>query len=90
MRFFLLQEVSAWEVSLLEYSDVVAADPVVEANREALLQRSNLGIKKYGVMLNRDDLSLRDWLEHALQETLDQANYLQAAIHLIDRQSTPR
>ena len=63
-----------------------AQDPVVEANRQALLERSNLGIAKYGQMLNRPDLGLRDWLQHALEETLDQANYLQAAIHHLDLQ----
>lgn len=63
-----------------------AADPVVEANRRMLLDRSNLGVKKYGVMLNRTDLCHRDWLQHALEEALDMANYLQAAIQQIDRE----
>lgn len=59
-------------------------DPVVEANVTALRTRSIVGIQKYGVMLDRQDLSLRDWLQHALEETLDKANYLQAAIRSID------
>ncbi|WP_439398512.1 hypothetical protein ACRQ5Q_14570 [Bradyrhizobium sp. PMVTL-01] len=59
-------------------------DPVVEAVRQDLLQRSQLGIKKYGVTLDRDDLALRDWLQHAYEETLDQANYLKCAIMEID------
>lgn len=59
-------------------------DPVVEANVRALRERSHVGIAKYGVMLDRTDLSLRDWLQHALEETLDKANYLQAAIRKLD------
>ena len=55
-------------------------DTVVEAVREDLLKRSQIGIKKYGVTLDRNDLSLKDWLEHAYQECLDQANYLKKAI----------
>lgn len=55
-------------------------DKVVEAVREDLLRRSNIGIRKYGVTLDRSDLSLKDWLEHAYQECLDQANYLKKAI----------
>lgn len=55
-------------------------DPVVEAVRADLLQRSAKGIAKYGVTLDRRDLSLRDWLQHAYEETLDQANYLKCAI----------
>lgn len=59
-------------------------DPIVEAVRDDLLQRSQVGISKYGVTLARNDLSLRDWLQHAYEETLDQANYLKRAIVEID------
>lgn len=59
-------------------------DRVVETVRADLLQRSQLGIAKYGVTLERTDLSLRDWLQHAYEETLDQANYLKRAIMEID------
>lgn len=65
---------------------MTAQDPIVEANRQLLLERSEVGVKKYGVMLDRTDLSLRDWLQHALEEGLDRCNYLQAAIQLIDRE----
>lgn len=58
----------------------MAIDLVVEAVRADLLQRSQHGIKKYGVTLDRTDLSLKDWLQHAYEETLDQANYLKRAI----------
>jgi hypothetical protein len=60
-------------------------DPVVEANVAALRQRSKLGIAKYGVTLDRTDLDQRAWLQHALEEALDLANYLQAAIRDIDQ-----
>ena len=59
-------------------------DLIVEAVRDDLLQRSQIGVSKYGVTLARDDLSLRDWLQHAYEETLDQANYLKRAIVEID------
>lgn len=65
-----------------------SADPVVEANRVMLKERSDFGIQKYGHMLTRPDLGLRDWLQHALEESLDQANYLQAAIRYLDAQAT--
>ena len=63
-------------------------DSVVEAVRADLLRRSQLGIKKYGVTLDREDLSLRDWLQHAYEETLDQANYLKRAILEIEAKDT--
>ena len=55
-------------------------DSIVESVREQLLKRSELGIKKYGVTLDRTDLTLLDWLEHAKQESLDQVLYLERAI----------
>lgn len=59
-------------------------DSIVEAVRTDLLRRSQIGIAKYGVTLDRKDLCLRDWLQHAYEETLDQANYLKRAIMEID------
>lgn len=60
-------------------------DPVVEANVALLRSRSAVGIAKYGMTLADNPLSIREWLVHALEEVLDQANYLQAAIREIDR-----
>jgi len=59
-------------------------DSIVKAVCADLQSRSAVGIKKYGVTLDRKDLSLRDWLQHAYEETLDQANYLKRAIIEID------
>ena len=59
-------------------------DEIVDAVREDLLKRSKRGIEKYGVTLDREDLSLRDWLQHAYEETLDNANYLKKAIIMLD------
>lgn len=61
------------------------SDPIVERVRELLLKRSDDGIAKYGATLDRDDLDLRAWLNHALEECLDQANYLMRAIVELDR-----
>lgn len=64
-----------------------SGDPVVEAVRADLLARSRAGLLKYGVPLAREDLNLRDWLQHAYEETLDQANYLKCAIMALDREA---
>lgn len=50
-----------------------------------LLQRSVVGLSKYGCTTIDNPLTLRQWLQHALEETLDKAMYLQAAITTIDR-----
>ena len=61
-------------------------DPIVEAVREDLRRRSEVGIAKYGVSMADSGLNLRDWLQHAYEECLDQANYLKAAITKIDQE----
>lgn len=63
-----------------------AQDPVVEANRQLLLQRSNVGVSKYGVTLANSGLTRRQLLQHALEEALDLANYLQAEIQRLDQE----
>ena len=39
--------------------------------------RADFGEKKYGVTLDREDLSTQDWIEHAKQEAMDFTLYLQ-------------
>ena len=65
-----------------------AQDPVVEANRQLLLQRSNVGVSKYGVTLACSGLNRRELLQHALEEALDLANYLQAEIMRCDAEAS--
>lgn len=59
-------------------------DANVEDVRRMLLERSQVGLKKYGCTTESAGLSVRDWLQHALEETLDHAVYLRAAIRGID------
>ena len=51
-------------------------DTVVEAVRDDLLRRSQVGIKKYNVTLDRTDIDLKGWVKHALEEALDLSLYL--------------
>ena len=51
-------------------------DPIVEKVRAQLLQRSQVGLKKYGVGLDRKDLNVHQWIDHAIEEALDLALYL--------------
>ena len=54
-------------------------DPHVEANRLRLLTRARAGRASYGVDLTRTDLTFEQWCDHAIDEALDFANYLQRA-----------
>ena len=48
-----------------------------------------MGIAKYGTTVADNPLSLRQWLQHAFEETLDKAIYLKRAIAEIDAQAVP-
>jgi hypothetical protein len=47
-------------------------------------KRQQLGIKKYGTTVADNPLSLKEWLNHAYEESLDQAIYLRRAIAEIE------
>lgn len=66
----------------------VAASPDanVEAIREMLLQRSKVGLAKYGVTTERTDLTLVQWLTHLQEELLDGAVYVEAALRQIQEE----
>lgn len=52
-------------------------DKIVEAVVEHFKQRSNVGINKYGVTLDRTDLTRLQWLQHAQEEAMDLILYLE-------------
>ena len=56
-------------------------DPVVESVIRKFQERSERGKRKYGVMLDRPDLSQREWLIHLQEELMDAVNYLEVLIH---------
>jgi hypothetical protein len=49
-----------------------------------LRSREERGKNKYKVTMDRNDLDLRSWLQHALEECYDQALYLKKAIKELD------
>lgn len=59
-------------------------DPIVESVISAMRQRSLIGQATYGRKLDRTDLSLRAWLQHAKEEAMDLALYCEAAIRRLD------
>lgn len=56
-------------------SDMQTTDQLVDIIR----QRAVAGLKKYGVTLDRKDLTTAQWLRHLLEELCDGAGYILAA-----------
>ena len=52
-------------------------DSIVSSVIQQFEQRSLKGKEKYGVDLDRTDLDLLDWIEHAKQEHMDAILYLE-------------
>ena len=52
-------------------------DSIVASIIKQFEERSAVGKKKYGTDLDRQDLSLLDWIEHAKQEHMDAILYLE-------------
>lgn len=59
------------------------SDPIVESVIEKLRSRSVRGLDKYGVGLDREDLSVVEWLTHLQEELLDAAGYLEKLIQVM-------
>lgn len=49
-----------------------------------ILKRSEIGKKKYGTTMEREDLSKLDWLKHAQEEVMDLAVYLEKIIQELE------
>lgn len=62
---------------------VPKTDSIVESVIDKFVERAKIGKNKYGCDLDRTDLELEDYLEHALEEHMDAILYLQKALKLV-------
>jgi hypothetical protein len=60
----------------MDFETYNSDDPIVAAVIRKMYQRSQVGIKKYGTTLERDDLSTEQWIDHAIEEAMDLVLYL--------------
>lgn len=58
-------------------SEFIKADSIVESLVDQLRNRSVVGMAKYNTNLDRKDLTIKEWVEHAKQEAMDLALYLE-------------
>ena len=70
-------DVKVNEPEIVPYKDeYVKIDPIVNSVIDKFLHRSRVGIEKYGTTLERNDLSLDEWINHAQEEAMDLCLYL--------------
>ena len=63
---------------------VLKTDSIVDSIIDELIDRSRVGTLKYHTDLDRKDLSLSQWLQHAIEEHLDAVLYLKKIKSTID------
>ena len=62
-------------------------DSIVASVIQQFAERSALGEQKYGTDLDRTDLNMIDWLQHAKEEAMDLALYLEKMIQTLKEES---
>jgi hypothetical protein len=69
------------------YKEPEIQDSIVNSVVNQFKERSEVGIAKYGVTLDREDLSTLEWLQHLQEELFDASLYiekLKSKLHIID------
>jgi len=61
-------------------------DSIVQTIIDKFIARAEFGEKKYGVTLDREDLSIEDYIQHALEEHMDAILYLQKVKTMLEQQ----
>lgn len=56
---------------------VNGVDSIVKSVIQKFVDRSQMGKKKYGTDLDRQDLTILDWIKHAQEENMDSILYLE-------------
>jgi hypothetical protein len=67
-----------------ENGKIIQLDSIVSSIINQFTTRSLVGKKKYGVDLDRDDLTLLEWIEHAKQEHMDAILYLEKIKQIVE------
>lgn len=57
-------------------------DPITEALAAELHRRAAVGLRKYGVSVTNNPLTPAQWLQHAKEEALDLATYLERLMRI--------
>lgn len=57
--------------------DLSGVDSIVQSVIQKFIDRSKFGEAKYGTNLDRTDLNVNDWIQHAQEELMDGILYLE-------------
>lgn len=64
---------------------IPVTDTIVDSIIDKFIQRSVIGKAKYNTDMDRTDLSLKEWLQHSIEEKLDDILYMQRALKELEK-----
>ena len=67
----------------VESRTILKTDSIVDAIIDEHIKRAEMGKEKYGQTLDRNDLSVLEYLQHAKEEAMDLALYLEKTIQML-------
>ena len=62
---------------------IIETDSIVDSVIDEYIKRAEMGKNKYNNTLDRTDLSVLDYLQHAKEEAMDLALYLEKTIQML-------
>ena len=63
-----------------ELRTIPKTDSILDSIIDRFVERAQVSMQKYGTNLDRTDLNLEQWLEHSIEEQLDNILYMQRAL----------
>jgi hypothetical protein len=63
--------------TMSQWIEAQVKDSVVQSVINKFKQRSEVGIQKYNTTLDREDLTDKEWINHAQEEAMDLILYLE-------------
>jgi hypothetical protein len=81
----------SWEERTLQninFEDIpkqIQNNDILQEVHELLLKQTKKGLEKYGNTVNPDDYTLLEWIDHVLQEKVDELVYLVTLKHKIKK-----
>jgi len=65
------------------FRPIQETDSIVDSIIDKFIERAIIGKIKYKTDLDRNDLSLEAWLEHSIQEKMDDLLYMQKTLQIL-------
>lgn len=85
---------AAWSVFVAGWNARDKLDRSVDSNvdsvRNKMKRRAEIGLMKYGVTTERTDLDLLQWMNHAQEEVMDLAVYLERSMAEVKQRQNKR